>query len=185
MKPFRILLYYHYQPLADPLAHRDEHHRFALAHGLLGRVIVAPEGINGTVSGTEADCRAYMDWLRGVFAGISFKVETHESHAFYKLFVRVKPEIVHSGLGVDPLERTGIYVEPEEFSRLKNDPEVVLIDMRSAYEHRVGKFKGAITFGMDNLRELPRHLPEIEHLKHSGKKIVTYCTGGILSLIHI
>ena len=179
MKPFRILLYYHYQALTDPLAHRDEHHRFALEHGLLGRIIVSQEGINGTVSGTEADCRLYMAWLSSRFAGIAFKVEAHEGHAFYKLFVRVKDEIVHSELGVDPLQRTGIHLEPADFARLKNDPDVVLVDMRSAYEHRVGKFRGAITFEMDNLRELPRHLGEIEHLRHSGKKIITYCTGGI------
>jgi UPF0176 protein len=58
-----------------------------------------------------------------------------------------------------------------------NDPDVVVVDMRSNYEHNVGKFKGAITFDMENLRELPDHIQEIEHLK--DKKIITYCTGGI------
>ncbi|WP_408641383.1 rhodanese-related sulfurtransferase [Spirosoma telluris] len=148
---------------------------------LLGRVIVAPEGLNGTVSGLTADCEAYMATLHADprFAKTEFKIDESNGHTFQKLHVRVKAEIVHSDLGVDPLRQTGIHLEPEEFKQLKNDPDVVLVDMRSNYEHEVGKFKGAITFDMENLRELPEHVAEIEHLKGSGKKIITYCTGGI------
>ncbi len=181
MKSYQILLYYIYTPIEDPLAYREEHHRFCLENHLLGRVIVAPEGLNGTVSGLVEDCQKYMDWLHADprFQGIQFKIESHEQHAFHKLHVRVKEEIVNSDLPVDPLKQTGIHLEPEAFKGLLNDPDVVLVDMRSNYEHNVGKFKGAITFDMENLRELPDHIAEIEHLKGSGKKIVTYCTGGI------
>jgi UPF0176 protein len=84
---------------------------------------------------------------------------------------------VNSDLPVNPLEQTGIHLEPEEFRQLKNDPDVVLVDMRSNYEHSVGRFRGAVTFDMENLRELPEHVHEIEHLK--DKKVITYCTGGI------
>jgi UPF0176 protein len=177
--PYRVLLYYIYTPIADPAAYRDEHHLFCLEANLLGRVIVAAEGLNGTVSGLADDCQRYMDWLRADprFAAIDFKVEAHATHAFQKLHVREKAEIVHSDLPVDPLRRTGTHLDPEAFRRLKDDPDVVLVDMRSNYEHRVGKFKGAVTFDMENLRELPEHLHEIEHLR--DKKIITYCTGGI------
>lgn len=181
MKPYRVLLYYIYSPIENPEQYRDEHHLLCLQLNLLGRIIVAPEGLNGTVSGLTADCETYMNTLRANprFAHIAFKIDEVDGHTFQKLHVRVKPEIVHSDLGVDPLRQTGIHLEPDEFQQLKNDPDVVLVDMRSNYEHEVGRFKNAITFDMENLRELPDHIAEIEHLKGSGKKIVTYCTGGI------
>ncbi len=177
--PYRVLLYYIYTPLADAESYRDEHHQFCIENNLLGRVIVASEGVNGTVSGLTADCEAYMNWLSADarFPGIEFKVEPHDQHTFQKLHVRVKPEIVNSDLGVDPHRRTGIHLEPAEFKALKSDSDVVLVDMRSRYEHEMGRFKGAVTFDMDNLRELPEHVHEIAHLKH--KKVITYCTGGI------
>lgn len=177
--PFRVLLYYRYTLLENPETYRDEHHRFCLEHRLLGRVIIAREGLNGSVSGRTADCEAYMAWLLADprFAVIDFKVECCATVAFQKLHVRVKEEIVNSDLLVNPLVRTGIHLEPAEFKKLKDDPDVVLIDMRSRYEHEVGRFKGAVTFGMDNLRELPEHMADIGHLK--SKKIITYCTGGV------
>ncbi len=84
---------------------------------------------------------------------------------------------MNSELGVNPNVRTGQHLEPAEFKKMMHDPEVVLVDMRSNYEHAVGRFKGAVTFDMENLRELPEHIAEIADLRH--KKIVTYCTGGI------
>lgn len=179
MKPYRVLLYYCYTPIENPEEFRDEHHRLCLDLNLLGRIIVAPEGLNGTVSGLPEDCETYMQTVKADprFEALEFKVEEHEDHAFKKLHVRLKEEIVNSDLPVNPLEQTGKHLEPDEFLQLKDDPDVVLVDMRSNYEHSVGKFKGAITFDMENLRELPDHVHEIEHLK--DKKIITYCTGGI------
>jgi len=179
MKPYRVLLYYIYTPIENPDQYRDEHHRLCLELNLLGRVIVAAEGLNGTVSGLTADCETYMETLHADprFAGIDFKVDEGETHAFQKLHVRTKAEIVHSDLPVDPRRQTGIHLEPAEFQRMKNDPDVVLVDMRSNYEHAVGKFGGAVTFDMENLRELPDHVHELDHLR--DKKIITYCTGGI------
>lgn len=179
MKPFRVLLYYIYSPIENPEQYREEHHLLCLNLNLLGRIIVAPEGLNGTVSGLAADCEAYMEALHADprFAEMEFKVDEADGHAFQKLHVRIKNEIVHSDLPVNPRLQTGIHLEPDAFKQLKNDPDVVLVDMRSNYEHAVGKFKGAITFDMENLRELPEHIHEIEHLR--DKKIITYCTGGI------
>ena len=182
MKPYRVILYYNYTPIPDPDAYREKHHLFCLENHLLGRIIVAAEGLNGTVSGLAEDCERYMKWLENdpIFVGsdFDFKVEEHDVHAFAKLHVRVKEEIVNSDLPVDPRVRTGKHLEPADFKEmLKNDPDVVLVDMRSNYEHGIGKFKGAVTFDMETLRELPEHVQEIEHLK--DKKIITYCTGGI------
>lgn len=177
---YSVLLYYTYSPIENVVEYRDIHHQYCIDNNLLGRVIIAPEGLNGTISGLIEDCEKYMVWVKSDprFVTVDFKVENHPAHAFTKLYVRIKKEIVHSELPVNPLERTGKHLEPNEFKEIiKNDPNVVLVDMRSNYEHSVGKFKGAITFDMENLRELPDHMNEIEHLK--DKKVITYCTGGI------
>lgn len=179
MKAYRVILYYTYVEIEDPETYRDEHHLFCIQNNLLGRVIVSKEGLNGTVSGLAEDCEAYMKYIHSDdrFKATQFKIEEHDSHTFKKLHVRVKDEIVNSDLPVNPLVRTGKHLDPAEFKRMMQEEDVVLVDMRSNYEHSVGRFKGAITFDMENLRELPDHVQEIEHLK--DKKIITYCTGGI------
>jgi UPF0176 protein len=112
------------------------------------------------------------------FGHVEFKIDFHEQHAFQKLHVRVKPEIVHSGLRhIDPKVKTGKYVEPEEFKNILKQEDVVILDVRSNYEHKLGKFKNAITLDMENFRDFPEKIKELENLKN--KKVVTYCTGGI------
>lgn len=178
-KPYRVLLYYNYVAIDDAVQYREQHHLFCIENNLLGRIVVAAEGLNGTISGLAADCERYVAFVRADarFANTDFKIEQTDTHTFRKLYVRLKDEIVHSSLPVDPLQRTGTHLNPAEFKAIKNDPDVVLVDMRSNYEHEVGRFKGAITFDMENLRELPEQVVNIGHLK--DKKIITYCTGGV------
>lgn len=180
MEKYNILLYYCYTPIEDAEAFREEHHYFCLSLNLKGRIIVANEGLNGTISGTVSDCQKYMDILKADprFAKIDFKVEEHEGHAFQKLHVRVKPEIVHSSLShIDPNKRTGIHLAPAEFKKLKDQQDVVILDVRSNYEHKVGRFKNALTLDIENFRDFPEKVKELE--KYKDKKILTYCTGGI------
>jgi UPF0176 protein len=179
---YRILLYYCYSHIEDPEEFREKHHLFCLKNNLRGRIIVASEGLNGTVSGLKADCDRYMAHVLDDprFAHTEFKIERHHEHAFAKLHVRVKPEIVNAGLPhLHPSDRTGEYVEPEEFRKiLRETPEdTVILDVRSDYEHRLGKFKNAVTLDMENFREFPDKVKELEALK--DKKVITYCTGGI------
>ena len=175
-------MYYCYAQINDHEAYREAHHLFCLEHHLRGRIIISPEGLNGTVSGKVADCEAYMRYVRADarFADTEFKVEAHDRMAFAKLHVRVKPEIVHSSLKhLNPREQTGTYVEPGAFRQMlkEEDKDTVILDVRSNYEHNVGKFKNALTLDIDNFREFPKNVKELEHLKK--KKVVTYCTGGI------
>ena len=149
---------------------------------LRGRIIVASEGLNGTVSGSKENCEKYMKQVLADprFSHTEFKVEHVDKMAFAKLHVRVKPEIVHSGLeGIDPTKKTGKYVEPAEFKEIlkSEDPDTLILDVRSNYEHGVGKFKGARTLDLENFRDLPDQMDNLEAYK--DKKIVTYCTGGI------
>ena len=179
-KEYLILLYYFYTKIEDPESFCEEHHLYCINNNLLGRIIIAKEGINGTVSGKREDCIRYMQDLIADkrFKGIEFKVDEVEENAFQKLYVRVKPEIVNSGLhDVDPTVRTGVFLEPDEFRRMKDEDDVVILDVRSNYEHELGRFKNAITLNIDNFRDFPMHVKELENLK--DKKVITYCTGGI------
>lgn len=179
---YRVLLYYNFVPVEDPEAARDEMEAFCIAHQLLGRILISPEGLNGTVSGPVPAIQAYMDWMakHPIFHATEFKIDIVPAHTFLKLHVRVRPEIVH--LGVSELDMTkpvNNYIEPEEFKAIleSNDPDIVILDARSNYEHEVGRFKNAMTLDIDNFRELPEKIKELEGLKN--KKIYTYCTGGI------
>ncbi|GEO05845.1 UPF0176 protein YbfQ [Adhaeribacter aerolatus] len=180
MKDYSILLYYCYSPIADPEAFREEHHLLCLELNLLGRIIVAAEGLNGTVSGLREDCEKYMATVKADprFKDIDFKVEPSEQHVFTKLHVRYKPEIVHSSLKhLAPQEKTGIHLSPADFKKMKDQEDVVLLDVRSDYEHLVGKFKNALTLDIENFRDFPEKVAELEPLK--DKKVITYCTGGV------
>ena len=180
MKKHTILLYYCYSPIEDPEEFREHHNLFCLSLNLVGRIIVAHEGLNGTISGTKESCEEYMREVKSDirFASIDFKVDESETPAFAKMHVRVKSEIVHSSLAhIDPNKRTGIHLEPEQFKMMKDRDDVVVLDVRSNYEHSVGHFKNAVTLDMENFRELPDKMAELK--KYKDKKILTYCTGGI------
>lgn len=181
MKDYSILLYYCYAQIENPEEFREQHHRLCLDLNLRGRIIIASEGLNGTVSGLKEDCEKYMAAVKADprFAKTDFKIDASDKHAFAKLHVRHKPEIVHSSLrNIDPNKRTGIHLEPEEFRKMKNQDDVVILDVRSDYEFSVGRFKNAVTLPIENFRDFPAKVDELKE-KYKDKKILTYCTGGI------
>ncbi len=180
MKSHQILLYYCYAPIEDAEAYREAHHLFCIENNIRGRIIIADEGLNGTVTGLKEDCKAYMDYIKSDprFKKTEFKIEASDGHAFQKINVRYKSEIVHSGFShIDPNQKTGIHLEPDAFKKMMHDEDVILLDCRSNYEHEVGRFKGAVTMDIDNFRDIPSKLDEIK--KYKDKKVITYCTGGI------
>jgi len=177
---YSILLYYCYTTIDNPEEFREQHHKLCLCLDLRGRIIIAKEGLNGTVSGLEENCEKYMQSVKNDprFKTIDFKIEKYHDHAFQKLNIRLKDEIVHSSLvNIDPNEETGKHLSPREFKEIKDQEDVVILDVRSNYEHGLGKFKNALTLDMDNFREFPEKVEELETIK--DKKVVTYCTGGI------
>jgi UPF0176 protein len=185
-KPYHVLLYYYFAPVADPQILRNTEHQFCLQHNLLGRIIVASEGINGTISGLKEDCKAYMEYLQADprFAKIQFKIDDHDRHAFQKLHVRVKEEIVNAGLPhILPYESTGKRIAPKELAALLADKHQIqgkdyyIVDVRSDYEYKMGRFKGCHTLPISNFRELTSQLKKMAHLK--DKKVITVCTGNI------
>ncbi len=147
---------------------------------LKGRIIVAEEGINGTIEGTLENTEKYIGEMgqNKLFKNISFKKSAGSGEAFSKLWVRIRPEIVTSKIDVNPNWVTGKYLTSEElFWWFEVKKEFYIVDMRNDYEHLSGYFEGSILPGMHNFYDLPSILPKLEHLK--GKTIVTVCTGGV------
>jgi len=183
MKKYNTLLYYCYSPIENAEQFAIDHLNFCRSLNLVGRIIVANEGLNGTVSGTVEACQKYMDAVHADprFAKTDFKIDEVDEPSFIKMHCRYKPEIVHSGLRdpqiIDPNKKTGIHLEPKEFKEMKDREDVVLLDVRSDYEHSIGKFKNAVTLDIENFREFPEKVKELK--KYKDKKILTYCTGGI------
>lgn len=183
MKPYQTLLYYCYTPIADAENYAASHLIFCKNLGLKGRIIIADEGINGTVSGTEAQCEAYKNYIEndGRFATLDFKTDEVDTPSFTKMHCRYKSEIVYSGLKnptiINPSQRTGIHLAAAEFLAMKDNEDVLVLDVRSNYEHNLGKFKNALTLDIDNFRDFPAKINELA--KYKDKKIITYCTGGI------
>jgi len=183
MKPFQTLLYYCYSPIENAEQFAADHLKFCKSLHLIGRIIVADEGLNGTVSGTAEACKAYMDAIHADprFAKTDFKIDEVEEPSFIKMHCRYKSEIVYSGLRdpnvIDPNKETGKHLEPAEFLEMKDRDDVVILDVRSDYEHNLGRFKNAVTLDIENFRDFPQKINELAQYK--DKKILTYCTGGI------
>jgi UPF0176 protein len=179
---YRVLLYYNYTTIEDPEAFAKEHLAFCRDLDIKGRILVAPEGINGTLSGTKEATDRYMDVMLADerFKDTYFKMDESEGHAFKKLFVRPRKELValHLEEDIDPRQLTGNYLEPQAFREALLDEDTVVIDARNDYEYDLGHFRGAIRPEIHNFRELPAWIRENKE-QFMDKKIVTYCTGGI------
>lgn len=179
---YQVLLYYKYIEIEDPQAFRDQHFEFCSSLGLRGRILVATEGINGTVSGTVEQTEKYMEFMRSDarFSDMVFKIEKSEGHAFKKLKIKVKPEIVNLSLDEDlnPNQITGKHLSPKEFLETLQQDDVIILDARNTYEYDLGHFRGAIRPDIETFRELPKWVEE-NLSEHKDKKILTYCTGGI------
>ncbi len=179
-----MLLYYKYTLIDDPPAYVERQRSWCTGLGLLGRILVAREGVNGTVSGSVDATRAYMAAMQAEPAtrGITFKIESAQGHAFKKLAVKARREIVTLGLpsdeDIDPTVQTGTRLAPVEFREAMARGDALLLDGRNNYESALGHFEGAVCPDVGNFRDFPAWIRE--NLKgHEDRPILTYCTGGI------
>ncbi len=181
-KQYRVLLYYKYVTIENPEEFAIEHLAYCQELGLKGRIIVATEGINGTVSGTLEQTDAYIRYMKedSRFEDMVYKIDEVDGHAFKKMKVRPRPELVTLRLedDIDPLEVTGKYLSPKAFFEAMQSEDTVVIDARNDYEYDLGHFRGAIKPDINSFRELPDWIRNNKE-KFEGKKILTYCTGGI------
>ena len=180
---FQVLLYYRYVDIKDPEKIKDQQRQLCEKLNLKGRIIVAKEGINGTLEGTLKNTEKYIKAMEKskYFKGIVYRKSKGTGSAFPKFVLRVRDDIVSSaikGLSLNPKEITGKYITPEELhSWIHSEKEFFLVDMRNDYETDVGYFKNSILSPFENFRDLPKILPILENIK--GKTIVTVCTGGV------
>ncbi|MCM3653270.1 rhodanese-related sulfurtransferase [Metabacillus litoralis] len=179
---FRVLLYYQYATINNPEEYTKEHLKFCTNLGLKGRILVAEEGINGTVSGTIEQTNKYMSYMKEDprFKDMVFKIDEADQHAFQKMHVRHRPELVTLRLedDVNPLEVTGDYYSPKEFYDAMQQEDTVIIDARNDYEFDLGHFRHAIKPEINSFKELPQWIQKNREMLE-GKKILTYCTGGV------
>lgn len=178
----QVLLFYKYVTISDPERLANRVRGLATKYGLLGRCLIAEEGINGTFEGETAATEAFAAELLEDerLAGMQIKRSEGTGTAFKKLSVRVRDEIVGTQFdkAVDPRKRTGARITPDELRRwYENDEDFVVIDMRNDYEYQSGRFKNSVNPGLGNSRDLPKALPKLEPYKN--KKVLTVCTGGV------
>ena len=178
---YQILLYYKYVTVPEPWNVRKEQLDLCAKLNLKGRIIIAEEGINGTIEGTVSDTEKYIKAMEKIpyFKGISYKKSAGSGDAFPKLSVKYRPEVVTTKIkNLDPTQVTGKYLNAEELHAWFEDKkEFYIVDMRNDYEYSSGYFENFIPSGIHNFYDLPDVLPRLEHLKE--KTIVTVCTGGI------
>ncbi len=179
MDKIHIILFYKFTDIKNPEDFIEKQLNFCTKERLLGKILVAKEGINGSLSGSKEQVYKYKEYLTGQdqFKDIIFKEEIGTFSPFKKIIVRQKKEIIRMDQDLD-LEKRGNYITPQELMELyDSDEEFIVLDTRNNYESEVGKFKNAITPDIDTFREFPEALKSLEDKK--DKKIITYCTGGI------
>ncbi len=164
-----------FQTLRQPLFNVME------ANHVRGTLLLASEGINGTIAGTRDGIDSVIYWLRSDLrlADLDCKESFTDTLPFNRAKVKLKKEIVTMGIeGIDPKRVVGTYVNPEDWNALISDPDVILVDTRNDYEFKVGTFKNAINPNTESFREFPQYVKNnLDPQKH--KKVAMFCTGGI------
>jgi len=159
------------QPLLDTMLKND----------VRGTLLLALEGINGTIAGSQQGIDEVLTWLKSHerLSQLDYKVSYDDHQPFYRTKVKLKKEIVTLGVeGIDPTQVVGTYVKPKDWNQLICDPEVTLIDTRNDYEVEIGTFKNAINPNTETFREFPEYVKQnLDPKKH--KKVAMFCTGGI------
>ncbi|MFT5574145.1 MAG: UPF0176 protein [Cryomorphaceae bacterium] len=172
---------YKFVTLSNYVDFRDQVHMQLIDNNIKGTILLANEGINGTISGSSSDIDSVLDWLRSDqrLQDIDCKLSFHSKQPFHRTKVKLKKEIVTMGVqGIDPNKVVGTYVEAADWNALISDPETLLIDTRNEYEYGIGSFKQAINPHTETFRQFPDYVEKnLDPSKH--KKVAMFCTGGI------
>jgi len=178
----KVVSLYRFLALQDPEKFRQQLQELCVAEGLLGTMLVADEGFNGTLAGSEEAVQNVMGWIQE-YCGIREKLDARWTDAdeapFRKMRVKIKQEIVTLGRpDILPHEKTGEHVDAERWNELIEDPDVLVIDTRNHYEVELGSFPGAIDPGNDSFREFPDFAKELAE-QSTDRPLAMFCTGGI------
>lgn len=179
--PIIVAAMYKFVALPDYESMREPLQEFCTEHNIKGTLLLASEGVNGTVSGPRESIDQLLGFLQRDerLNGIEYKESLGESQPFYRMKVKLKKEIVTMGVeGIDPRQSVGTYVEAKDWNSLISDPDVILIDTRNGYEIEVGTFENALDPKTESFREFPEYVAKnLDASKH--KKVAMFCTGGI------
>ena len=180
-QPVIVAALYHFARLAEHEALQTPLAELCSELGIKGTLLLAREGINGTIAGKRSAIDAVLAYLRAVpgLEALEHKESTAHKMPFRRMKVRLKKEIVTMGVpDIDPLEGVGAYVDPAEWNKLISDPETIIIDTRNDYEVGIGTFAGAINPETHTFREFPGWV-EKAGIEDKSKPIAMFCTGGI------
>jgi UPF0176 protein len=181
--PIKVAALYRFASFNQPEMLQPQIAAWCAEHGLKGTILVAAEGVNGTVAGSEAGIDAVVAHLRTLpgCAELDVKYSHANEMPFYRMKVRLKKEIVTLGVdGIDPKREVGTYVQPEDWNALISDPDTVLIDTRNDYEVAIGTFEGAVDPRTKSFSEFPEWFRAHRDELAAGKtKFAMFCTGGI------
>ncbi len=173
--------FYKFVSLPDFGSYQRPLRELCAGHNIRGTVLLAPEGINGTIAGEVEALAQVMATIRGygVFSDLESKESTTYALPFARLKVRLKKEIVTLGVtGIDPTRQAGVYVEPEDWNALISDPDVLVIDTRNSFEVAAGTFQNAVDPGTKSFGDFPAFVRD--HLSgEKRRRIAMFCTGGI------
>ena len=172
---------YQFAELPDCAALQGPLQALAQAHGVRGTLLLAPEGVNGTIAGPRRGIDAVLQWLRRhpALERLEHKESAAAKQPFNRLKVRLKREIVTMGVdGLDPKASAGTYVDPQDWNALISDPDVLVVDTRTDYEVAIGSFRGACNPNTASFREFPAYA-DTTLAEHKQRKVAMFCTGGI------
>jgi UPF0176 protein len=179
--PFTVAAFYRFARFPDPHALRAPLQASCAASELHGTILLAPEGINGTIAGSADGIAAVVAHIRTLpdCADMDVKYALAETMPFPRMKVRMKREIVTLGVGdLDPAANAGTHVAPRDWNALIADPETIVIDTRNDYEVRLGTFRGAVDPETSSFREFPEWV-QGRKAELAGRKVAMFCTGGI------
>ncbi len=178
---YQVIAYYQFVSIANPQAEVAKHKAYLADKDATARIYVSEEGINGQMSIASANAQAYMDWMQGrePFGNIVFKVQDHHEHAFPRLTVKYRKQLVALDLAVD-MSLKGEHLSPKQWVEMLKDENKLLLDVRNEYEGLVGHFEGAEQPSCDEFRAFPKYVEELKkRVDPKTTPVMMYCTGGI------
>ena len=179
----QVAAFYKFTPLLDLISLQTKLLQFLKSQKIKGTILLAKEGINGTVSGNSLSIEEFKGYLSklNLLSESNFKLSVSSKDPFPRLKVKIKDEIVSMGNKLaDPQTLVGEYVQPEDWNNLIAQEDVMVIDTRNTYEHSIGSFKNSVQPETTNFREFPEWLEGMEiALSKTDQKIAMFCTGGI------
>ena len=174
---------YKFVEIDDLLSLQSNLYEICEKNNIMGTILIANEGINGTISGKNNEINQTISLLKSDkrFANIEIKYSSTDKQPFHRMKVRLKKEIVTIGLPeINPNKKVGTYVKPEDWNDLISDPNVIVIDTRNKYETKIGSFQNALDPETSSFREFPDWVKKFKSSKeNANKKIAMFCTGGI------